>query len=264
MQTIYVCALLLLLLDFNLALKPRNLKSATRFSSILHAKRRTKLRKGATDVKQVSQPTVTPLESGGDAPIPAAKVEEEVKEVSQEESNPNAVQTAPLVIVRGGDSPNERVDYDENWGRVPDTREPSMMSSIQARLGGEAPTSRLTTKNNARTQLGASFQSDLDEFNDRMMAGADSRKQEMMGEEEGGIMKTFKDALSFVMVADFFVVIVFLLWFLAAAAMQKTDPWLLERFQDIFQPVVVPSLTVLMTGSIASGLLGDRKVDGNQ
>ena len=40
------------------------------------------------------------------------------------------------------------------------------------------------------------------------------------------------------------------------AAMQKTNPFLLEKFQDIFQPVVVPSLTVLMAGSIASGVLG--------
>jgi hypothetical protein len=232
----------------------------------LHAKRRTKLSKQASNGQQINQTQMSPPETVGDTQIPKANLEQggevfgvEV-EVLQENSNPNAVKTAPLVIKKGGESFNTQADYDDSWGRVPDTQEPSTMRSIQARLGGEAPTSRLTTKNNART-IGASFQSDLDDFNDRMMAGADSRKQEMSGQEEAGIIKTVKDALSFIMVADFFVVIVFLVWFLAAAAMQKTDPWLLERFQDIFQPVVVPSLTVLMTGSIASGLLGDRKAD---
>ena len=63
------------------------------------------------------------------------------------------------------------------------------------------------------------------------------------------------------LIADFFVVIVFLLWFLVAAALQKTYPVVLERFQDIFQPVVVPSLTVLMGGSIASGVMGDKEKD---
>jgi ABC-type uncharacterized transport system permease subunit len=69
-------------------------------------------------------------------------------------------------------------------------------------------------------------------------------------------VSTVKSAISALLIADFFVVIFFLVWFLAAAAMQKTNPFLLEKFQDIFQPVVVPSLTVLMAGSIASGVLG--------
>ena len=66
-----------------------------------------------------------------------------------------------------------------------------------------------------------------------------------------------------VLIADFFVVMFFLIWFLLAAALQSTYPVVLERFQDIFQPVVVPSLTVLMAGSIASGLLGDRVKEDN-
>lgn len=64
-----------------------------------------------------------------------------------------------------------------------------------------------------------------------------------------------KDLVSVLLVADFFVIIVFLVWFLAGAVTQKTFPVVLERFQDIFQPVVVPALTVLMVGSIASGVL---------
>lgn len=60
------------------------------------------------------------------------------------------------------------------------------------------------------------------------------------------------------MIADFFVVMFFLIWFLLAAALQSTYPVVLERFQDIFQPIVVPSLTVLMVGSIASGILENQ------
>ena len=227
----------------------------------MNAKRRTKLRKQAPEINKVNQTQRPPSERSGESLIPKTDVEQvgkvSGKEVFDESSNPNFVKTAPLVIKKGGESSSTQVNYDDDWGRVPDAQEPSMMSSIQARLGGEAPTSKLRTKNSAKV-LGASFQSDLEEFNDRMMAGADSRKQEIMAEEEGRDNEDRQDALSFVMVADFFVVMIFLVWFLAAAAMQKTNPWLLERFQDIFQPVVVPSLTVLMTGSIASGLLGPR------
>ena len=71
-------------------------------------------------------------------------------------------------------------------------------------------------------------------------------------------MTSLKNAFAVFLIADFFVVIVFLIWFLAAAAMQSTNPFLLERFQDIFNPVVVPSLTVLMVGSILSGTFSNE------
>lgn len=57
-----------------------------------------------------------------------------------------------------------------------------------------------------------------------------------------------------VLIADFFVVVAFLLWFVVAVVLQSSYPVVLERFQDVFQPVVVPALTVLMVGSIASGV----------
>lgn len=78
---------------------------------------------------------------------------------------------------------------------------------------------------------------------------------------ENPIIKSVKDLFSLVLIADFFVVIVFLGWFVAAAALKDTNPFLLERFQDIFNPVVVPCLTVLMVGSIASGVMGSGKED---
>lgn len=80
------------------------------------------------------------------------------------------------------------------------------------------------------------------------------------GQQEGSsIVDKVKDILSTVLIADFFLIMAFLLWFIVAAALQSTYPVVLERFQDIFQPVVVPSLTVLMVGSIASGLSGKKK-----
>jgi hypothetical protein len=73
-------------------------------------------------------------------------------------------------------------------------------------------------------------------------------------EEVNNVEKNIKNIFSLVLIADFFIVIFFLIWFLIAAALQSTNPFFLERFQDIFNPIVVPSLTVLMVGSIASGI----------
>eukprot|EP01036_Dinobryon_divergens_P025684 gene25684-34257_t len=82
----------------------------------------------------------------------------------------------------------------------------------------------------------------------------------LSGQQEGSsVVDKVKDILSAVLIADFFLIMAFLLWFIVAAALQSTYPVVLERFQDIFQPVVVPSLTVLMVGSIASGLSGKKK-----
>lgn len=86
----------------------------------------------------------------------------------------------------------------------------------------------------------------------------DARERERV-KSSGGVgsgsnaMQSIKDVITAVLIGDFFVVIGFLVWFLFAAAMQKTNPFFLEKFQDVFQPVVVPCLTVLMAGSIASG-----------
>ena len=75
--------------------------------------------------------------------------------------------------------------------------------------------------------------------------------------KEPSPISSIKNAISTILVADFFLVIIFLLWYILAVITQSTTPVVLERFQDIFQPVIVPSLTVLMAGSIASGFLGN-------
>lgn len=85
---------------------------------------------------------------------------------------------------------------------------------------------------------------------------SDGKKISNVGQNTAASSNVAKDVLSSLLVADFFLVMFFLGWFILAAALQSTNAYLLERFQDIFNPVVVPSLTLLMVGSIASGLLG--------
>ena len=104
------------------------------------------------------------------------------------------------------------------------------------------------------------LQEDIADWEMKAMA---KEREKNDANQSGQPLEAIKNIVSFVLIADFFVVIVFLLWFIVAAATQKTTPVILERFQDIFQPVVVPSLTVLMAGSIASGLLGDRVKEDN-
>ena len=76
---------------------------------------------------------------------------------------------------------------------------------------------------------------------------------------ENNLLATLKNAFAVFLIVDFFVVLAFLAWFLAGVALQSTNAVVLERFQDIFQPVVVPSLTVLMVGSFLSGDFGKDK-----
>lgn len=69
-----------------------------------------------------------------------------------------------------------------------------------------------------------------------------------------GSMSILQKLLNKALVLDFFVVVGFLLWFLVGVALQSSNPAMLLGFQSIFQPVVVPALTVLMVGSIATGI----------
>lgn len=73
-----------------------------------------------------------------------------------------------------------------------------------------------------------------------------------------GALNAVKDAVSLILIVDFFVIIFFLGWFILAAVLKNSNPYFLERFQDLFNPVVQPAIGILMAGSIASGLLGDR------
>lgn len=227
---------------------------------ILCAKRRTRISKKA----------------GGAAPAPASSEMESSDDTSPDEvqgtsipdaasaANPNFVKTAPIVIKKSEES-QEAVGnnaVEDEWGVVPSEASSgsSLFENVQSKFLGDQQDRQARQARKRKIDLGGSFQSDLDDFNSRLLEGSENRKKSLREEkQESGPVKTVKDVFSFILVADFFVVIFFLVWFLAAAATQKANPFLLERFQDIFQPVVVPALTVLMTGSIASGVIGDRK-----
>jgi hypothetical protein len=92
------------------------------------------------------------------------------------------------------------------------------------------------------------------------MSAKQSNNLASSSQSEGAnsVITGLKNVFSAVLIADFFLILLFLAWFLAAVALQSAMPVVLEKFQGIFQPVVVPSLTVLMAGSIASGVLGDK------
>jgi hypothetical protein len=79
---------------------------------------------------------------------------------------------------------------------------------------------------NKGRQLSQRIQDDISDF-ERMGALREKNKVQ----EESDVTKTLKNVFSAVFIADFFVVIVFLIWFLAAAATQKSNPFLLEKFQ---------------------------------
>lgn len=88
-------------------------------------------------------------------------------------------------------------------------------------------------------------------------------QQNTSGDENGfKLGSQVKDVLSAVLIADFFAILVFLVWFIAASVSKQFfgNAFLLERFQDIFNPVIQPALGLLMVGSVASGLIkGDDK-----
>lgn len=114
-------------------------------------------------------------------------------------------------------------------------------------------------------QLGDEMLQDLRDFQQRSRAAAvdddeDVSQFAQTSKEEGsGILNLAENVMSTLLVVDFFVVIAFLGWFLVGAALQSSQPAILLQFQGIFQPVVVPALSVLMAGSVLSGLIDKVK-----
>ena len=96
-------------------------------------------------------------------------------------------------------------------------------SSVSPVISTAAPPS------NKGRQLSQRIQDDISDFE---RIGALREKKVVV--EENALAKTLKNIFSAIFIADFFVVIVFLIWFLAAAAMQSTNPFLLEKFQVTF------------------------------
>ncbi|CAN0229690.1 unnamed protein product, partial [Phaeothamnion confervicola] len=83
----------------------------------------------------------------------------------------------------------------------------------------------------------------------------------------GGGLRNLKEAFSWLLVADFFVVVAFLGWFAAGVAGSYVfhQDALLDKFHDSWSPLVMPALSVLMGGTIAGGVvskLGEGGSDG--
>lgn len=75
-----------------------------------------------------------------------------------------------------------------------------------------------------------------------------------------------KGVISTIITIDFFVVIAFMLWFIAGVAGTYAfdDTFLLDRFNEAWSPIVQPALGVLMGGTIAGGVvskLGESEDD---
>jgi hypothetical protein len=107
------------------------------------------------------------------------------------------------------------------------------------RISSEVVTSQIENKQEKAGILNKQIESDINDFQE-LKALQEARSKSDKPANEGGVFKVLKDVFSAVLIADFFVVLVFLAWFLAAAAMQSTNPFLLERFQDIFQVLQLP------------------------
>ena len=154
-------------------------------------------------------------------------------------------------------SPQELVDDDGDDEEEQERNVETAMNDVF-----QTDPSSLTGKAKDFTQLLADDISEFEQSRNMLMQARE--RERIKSSSPGGssaALQSIKDIVGVVLIGDFFVVMVFLVWFLFAAAMQKTNPFFLEKFQDIFQPVVVPCLTVLMAGSIASGVLGDKKKD---
>ncbi|CAM9497716.1 unnamed protein product [Pylaiella littoralis] len=94
---------------------------------------------------------------------------------------------------------------------------------------------------------------------------AENRQPETAGES---IASGAKDIISTIISIDFFVVIAFMLWFIAGVVSSYgfDNTFLLDEFNDKWTPVVQPALGVLMGGTIAGGVvskLGESGDDGD-
>ncbi|CEM12709.1 unnamed protein product [Vitrella brassicaformis CCMP3155] len=98
-------------------------------------------------------------------------------------------------------------------------------------------------------------------------ASLPSRAQQQ-GQDEGWMTKA-RDSLSTILVVDFFVVLVFVLWFvfgtIANAAFNA--PAAIQAFDLLWTPVVQPALGILMLGTLGSagaGWVQEKMVGGKQ
>ncbi len=124
------------------------------------------------------------------------------------------------------------------------------------------PTQLLIDSRESKKGLTTLLEDDIKELSQKSLK-IDSAVSSSNDSPLSGVLNAVKDAVSLILIVDFFVIIFFLGWFILAAILKDSNPFFLERFQDLFNPVVQPAIGILMAGSIASGLLGDRKKEDN-
>jgi hypothetical protein len=134
-----------------------------------------------------------------------------------------------------------------------------IMKSKEEKNDEIIPTQLLIDSLESKKGLTTLLEDDIKELSQKSLKIDSINSSSSSNSPVGGIMNTVKDAVSIVLLVDFFVILFFLGWFILAAVLKDSNPYFLERFQDLFNPVVQPAIGILMAGSIASGLLGDRK-----
>ena len=134
-----------------------------------------------------------------------------------------------------------------------------IMKSKEEKNDETIPTQLLIDSLESKKGLTTLLEDDIKELSQKSLKIDSINSSSSNNSPVGGIMNTVKDAVSLVLLVDFFVILFFLGWFILAAVLKDSNPFFLERFQDLFNPVVQPAIGILMAGSIASGLLGDRK-----
>lgn len=124
---------------------------------------------------------------------------------------------------------------------------------------GQKRAGKRTTPGKTASEL-ADLGADIERFR-----RAENRQPETAGES---MASGAKDIISTIISIDFFVVIAFMLWFIAGVVSSYgfSNTFLLDQFNDKWTPVVQPALGVLMGGTIAGGVvskLGDSGNDGD-
>ena len=124
---------------------------------------------------------------------------------------------------------------------------------------------KTSSETDVRKDLAASLEKQLQEdikvFQSRNVDSFNLKNEATVPPQNDGIGFKVKESFSALLVADFFLIIFFLVWFIAASISKEVfaSYFLIEKFQDIFQPIIQPALGLLMIGSVSSAFLKDKK-----
>lgn len=130
------------------------------------------------------------------------------------------------------------------------------MDGMPAPGGQQRRAGKRTTPGKTAAEL-ADLGADIERFR-----RAENRQPETAGES---IASGAKNIISTIISIDFFVVIAFMLWFIAGVVSSYGfgETFLLDQFNDKWTPVVQPALGVLMGGTIAGGVVSKLGESGD-